>query len=99
MNEFGYIAVITANYNDGSTLELERYECDSLDQVINRITYNRSHYATAIKDHISADDWIGIVVRVFKLNSYGIPRLVFLEECSADGIWSDWFCIKNIVDL
>lgn len=90
MKEFGYIAVITANYNDGSTLELERYECDSLDQVINRITYNRSHYATVIKDHISAADGIRIVIRVFKLNNYGIPRLVFLEESNVSGTWSGW---------
>lgn len=90
MKEFGYIAVITANYNGGSTLELERYECDSLDQVINRITYNRSHYATVIKDHISADDGIKIVIRVFKLNNYGIPRLVFLEESNVSGNWSGW---------
>jgi hypothetical protein len=90
MKNFGYTAVITANYNDGSTFELERYEYDSLDQVINRIIYNRSHYATVIKDHISADDGIRIVIRVFKLNNYGIPRLVFLEECDVDGTWSGW---------
>ena len=90
MKEFGYIAVITANYNDGSTLELERYECDSLDQVINRITYNRSHYTAVIQDHISAYDGIKIVIKVFKLNNYGIPRLVFLEECGVSGTWSGW---------
>lgn len=90
MKEFGYIAVIYANYNDGSTLELERYECDSLDQVINRITYIRSHYAAIMKDHISADDGIRIVIRVFKLNNYGIPRLVFLEECDVSGTLSCW---------
>lgn len=55
MKEFGYTAVITANYNDGSRVELEKYECDNLDQAINRITYNRSHYAAVIKDRISAD--------------------------------------------
>lgn len=90
MKEFGYIAVITANYNDGYTLELERYECDSLDQVINRITYNRSHYSAVIKEHISAYDGIRIVIRVFKLNNYGIPRLVALEESNVSGTWSGW---------
>lgn len=90
MREFGYIAVISANYNDGSTLELDRYECDSLDQVINRITYSRSHYDAIMKDHISADDGISIAIRVFKLNNYGIPRLVFLKECNVSGAWSGW---------
>lgn len=90
MKEFGYIAVITANYNDGSTFELERYECNPIDQVINRITYNRSHYSAVIKENISAYDGISIVIRVFELNNYGIPRLVFLEESNVSGTWSGW---------
>lgn len=30
MKEFGYLAVVTANYSDGATLELERYECEGV---------------------------------------------------------------------
>lgn len=89
MKTSGYVIVVTAHYSDESSLDLETYECEDIDEVTSKLAVYKLKYKQVLSKEVFKDDYIKINIRALEIIT-SIPKLVSSFELINSSGWSGW---------